>query len=190
MLKESAPDGTSFVFERGPFDDDIKVELVYFPLEAGVVTPSWSMTLWQDVPAYYTLVDADAGEVVWQKNITDQQTQGATYNVYEGDSPAPISPSHALPGQNVQGVQVPRTNVTVISEHPSNNLGWLADGATTTTGNNVDAGLDLVAPNGIDAGSRPVAAHRVFDFEYNPAPGLPGALGSTDPTDAAYRAGA
>jgi uncharacterized repeat protein (TIGR01451 family) len=193
VLKESSADGTMFVFERGPFDDDIKVELTYFPLESGIVTPSWSMTLWQDVPAYYTLVDADGGEVVWQKNITDQQTQGVTYNVYDGDSPAPISPSNALPGMNIQGVQVPRSTITLISEHPANNLGWMTDGVNTTTGNNVDAGLDIATPNGIDPAAtnpRPVGSpFRVFNFDYNPAPGLPGALGSTDPANTAYRMG-
>jgi len=190
VLKESDPDGTSFVFERGPFDDDIKVELLYFPLEAGVVTPSWAMTLWQDVPAYYTLVDAEDGEVLWQKNITDEQTQSATYNVYEGDSPAPLSPSNVLPGMNIQAPAVPRTSVTTVREHPSNNLGWLTDGATTTTGNNVDAGLDIVSPNGIDSGGRPVSATRNFTYNFNPSPGLPGALGSTVYTDTNYRWGA
>jgi len=189
-LKESSPDGASFVFERGPFDEDIKVELTYFPVEAGVVVPAWSMTLWQETPAYYTLVDASEGDVVWQKNITDEQTQGATYNVYEGDSPAPLSPSHALPGQNVQGAAVARTSVTTVHEHPSNNLGWLTNGATTTTGNNVDAGLDIASPNGIDPGGRPVAADRNFTFTFNPSPGLAGALGSASPSDTNYRWGA
>jgi uncharacterized repeat protein (TIGR01451 family) len=190
VLKESAADGASFVFEGGPFVDDIRVSLVYFPLESGVVAPAWSMTLWQETPAFYTLVDADEGEVLWQKNITDEQTQAATYGVYTDDSPAPLSPSNVLPGQNIQGGPVPRTNVTVISEHPSNNLGWLADGATTTTGNNVDAGLDLVAPNGIDVGGRPVSATRNFVFDFNPLPALPGAPGSSLVTDPNFRMGA
>ncbi|HKR02720.1 MAG TPA: M36 family metallopeptidase [Pyrinomonadaceae bacterium] len=199
VLKESSPDGTSFVFESGPFAEEIRVDLTYFPLESGAVTPSWSMTLWQDPAAYYTLIDADEGSLVWQKNITDQQTQSATYSVYDGDSPAPISPSNALPGLNVQGAQVPRVNITNISEHPANNLGWLTDGATTTTGNNVDAGLDIdsvvqangtILNNGIDANGRPVSPTRNFVYDYNPAPGLPGALGSTSPTDVNYRWGA
>jgi uncharacterized repeat protein (TIGR01451 family) len=193
-LKESSPDGTSFIFERGPFDDDIKVELTYFPLDSGVVTPAWSMTLWQDVPAYYTLVDADAGEVVWQKNITDEQSQPATYSVYGGDSPAPLSPSNALPGSGIQGVQVPRTTLSLVSELPAfDNLGWITDGGNTTTGNNVDAGLDIASPNGIDPAAtnpRPVGSpFRVFNFDYNPGPGLAGALGSTDPANTAYRMG-
>jgi uncharacterized repeat protein (TIGR01451 family) len=194
VLKEASPDGTSFTFEPGPFADDIKVELMYFPLDSGTVTPSWSMTLWQETPAFYTFIDADGGELLWQKNITDQQTQSATYNVYDGDSPAPISPSNALPGSGIQGVQVPRTNFTLISEGAAfDNLGWITDGGNTTTGNNVDAGLDIVSPNGIDPAAtnpRPVGSpFRVFNFDYNPAPGIPGALGSTDPANTAYRMG-
>ncbi|HSK70211.1 MAG TPA: M36 family metallopeptidase, partial [Pyrinomonadaceae bacterium] len=190
ILKEVSEDGNFYIFERGPFADDIKVNLVYFPLESGAATLSWSMTLWQDVPAYYTLVDAQGGELLWRKNITEEQTQSATYNIYNDDSPAPLSPSNASPGANVQGSAIPRTSFTLISEHPSNNLGWLTDGITTTTGNNVDAGLDIVSPNGIDPNGRPVSPTRNFVYVYNPAPGLDGALGSTSPADTDYRWGA
>ena len=182
VVKETSEDGTSYVFERGPFADDIKVDLVYFPLGPGMATLSWSMVLWQDVPAFYTLVDADGGELLWRKNITEEQTQAATYSIYNDDSPAPLSPSNAVPGLNVQAPFIGRTSLTLISEHPSNNLGWLTDGATTTTGNNVDAGLDIVSPNGIDAGSRPVSATRDFTFAYDPAVDAP--------SGAVYRNGA
>lgn len=199
VVKESSPDGTSFVFEGSPFGEDLKVELLYFPLDSGVVTASWAMTLWLETPAYYTLIDAEEGELLWQKNITDQQTQSATYSVYDGDSPSPLSPSTGLPGQNVQGAQIPRTQLSLISEGAFNNLGWLTDGVTTTTGNNVDAGLDIdsivqangtVLNNGIDANGRPVSPTRNFVFDFNPAPGIPGALGSTSPADTNYRWGA
>jgi hypothetical protein len=190
VVKQVSEDSRTYIFEAGPFADDIKAEMVYFPFEAGVATLSWSMTLWQDVPAYYTLVDAESGTLLWRKNITDEQSQSATYSVYNDDSPAPLSPSNATPGSGVQGAAIPRTTFSIISEHPSNSLGWLTDGATTTTGNNVDAGLDIVAPNGIDTGGRPVSPTREFVYDYNPAPVLAGALGSTDPADANYRRGA
>lgn len=182
VVKEAADDGTSYVFEAGPFADEIKVELQYFPLGPGVATLSWSMVLWQDVPAFYTLVGAESGELLWRKNITEEQTQPATYSIYNDDSPAPLSPTTALPGLNVQAPFIPRTSFTLISELPAfDNLGWITDGGTTTTGNNVDAGLDIVAPNGIDAGSRPVSATRDFTFAYDPA--------VDSPTGAAYRNG-
>jgi hypothetical protein len=183
VLKESAPGGTSFVFEAGPFAEDIKVDAVYFPVESGLAVQAWSTILWQDTPAYYSIVDADGGDLLWRKNITEEQTQPVTYSIYNDDSPAPLSPTNALPGQNVQAPFIPRTSVTLVSELPAfDNLGWITDGGTTTTGNNVDAGLDVVAPNGIDAGSRPVSATRDFTFVYDPA---------TDaPSGAAYRNGA
>jgi hypothetical protein len=124
VLKETSEDGNSFIFERGPFADDIKVDLVYFPLQSGVATLSWSMTLWQDQPAYYTLVDAQSGDLLWRKNITEEQTQSATYSVYDGDSPSPMTPfigQPVVPAVAPGGFQpnaVPRTNFTLISEHP------------------------------------------------------------------------
>ncbi|HVG20114.1 MAG TPA: M36 family metallopeptidase [Blastocatellia bacterium] len=183
VLKESATDGTSYVFEPGPFADYVKVEAVYFPIESGLAVQAWSMILWQETPAYYSVVDADGGDLLWRKNITEEQTQPVTYSIYNDDSPAPLSPSNALPGQNVQAPFIGRTSVSLVSELPAfDNLGWITDGGTTTTGNNVDAGLDVVSPNGIDPGSRPVSATRNFTFAYDP---------TTDaPQSANYRLGA
>ncbi len=190
VVKESSSDGNTVLFEPGPFADFIKVELQYFPLEPGVVTEAWSMVLWQEGPAYYVFVDAqEGGDLLWRKNITNDQTQSATYSVYNDDSPGPLSPSNALPGSAIQGPAIPRTLLTLISEGPAfNNLGWIPDGANTTTGNNVDAGLDLVAPNGIDPAGRAIGSpFRVFDFPYNPPPGIP-APGDA-PTGVNYRNG-
>jgi len=186
-LKEASPDGRSFIFNPGPFAEDIKVEAVYFPLEAGVIARSWSMILWQDTPAYYSIVDAESGQLLWRKNITNEQTQAATFSVYNGDSPAPHSPSTALPGSGFQAPGINRTIFTLISELPAfDNLGWITDGGNVTTGNNVDAGLDIVSPNGIDTNGRATGSPaRVFDFSYSPAP-----LGTDEPSGANYRMGA
>ncbi|HSB28659.1 MAG TPA: M36 family metallopeptidase, partial [Pyrinomonadaceae bacterium] len=187
VLREASEDGNSYIFEPGPFAEEIKVRLEYFPLDSGAVTLAWSMILWQDIPAYYLLVDAQGGDLLWRMNITSEQTQSATYSIYNGDSPAPLSPFVGLPGSNIQGAGIPRTTFTNVSELPAfDNLGWITDGGNTTTGNNVDAGLDLVSPNGIDPGGRPIGSPaRVFDFPYNPPP-----LGVDPPTGANYRAGA
>jgi subtilisin-like proprotein convertase family protein len=175
-VKEASPDGRTVIFNpTGPFTSDIHAELLYFPWDAGLATLAWSMILWEDSPAYYTLVDAQEGMVVWRKNLLNEQTQPATYVVYDADSPAPLSPSTALPGSGIQGAAIARSIFTLISELPAfNNLGWMTDGVNTTTGNNVDAGLDLVSPDGIDVGGRPTGSpDRVFDFAYNPGPGIP-----------------
>jgi subtilisin-like proprotein convertase family protein len=167
---------------------DVEAKLEWFPLDGGIVTLAWSMILWQDDAAYYTFVGAEGGELLWRKNIVYEQSQPATYLVYDGDSPAPLSPSPALPGSGLQGALVPRTSFTVISEGAFNNLGWMTDGTSITTGNNVDAGLDLAAPDGIDLGTRATGtAFRVFDYAYTPPPGNP-APGDA-PSLAAFRFG-
>ena len=121
-----------------------------------------------------------------RKNIVDDQSQPVTYRVYDADSPAPLSPSTALPGTNTQAPGIGRTLFSLVSEGPSfNDLGWITDGGNTTTGNNVDAGLDIVSPDGIDAAGRPTGSpFRVFDFAYDPPP-----AGSDPPTNTNYRWG-
>src|SRR5262245_29705334 len=190
-VKDSSPNGRTMVFHpAGPFTQDIEPELIYFPLNEGLATLAWSMVLWQGNPAHYTLIDAETGDLLWLKNITSYQNQTATYSVYNDDSPAPLSPTTALPGSGIQGEAIPRTLLTLISELPQfDNLGWITDGVNTTTGNNVDAGLDIDGIDGIDAAGRAVGnPSRVFDFPYNPSPGIPPP--GEAPTLANYRMGA
>lgn len=182
--------GRRSILTGGPFDGDTRAELIWFPVEPGVAVLAWSVTLWRPIYSYAVLVDANDGTLLWRKNITQHQTQPATYSVYTGASPAPASPTPAVPGTG-SGYQAPgvaRSTVTLIGNEPPNtfnNLGWLTDGATVTTGNNVNAGLDIVSPNGIDAGGQASSATRNFVFEYNPPP-----LGTDLPSTANSRSGA
>jgi len=189
-VKDRSADGRTMIFHpAGPFTNAINVELQFFSLDAELATLAWSMVLWQDSAAYHMLVDAETGVLLWRKCLTDSQTQTATYVVYNDDSPAPLSPTTALPGSGIQGAAIQRTLFTIISELPAfDNLGWITDGVNTTTGNNVDAGLDVVAPDGIDPDGRAVGnPFRVFDFPYNPSPGIPPP--GEAPTLANYRNG-
>jgi len=189
-VKDRSSDGRTMIFHPAePLTNSAEVELLYFPLDARLATLAWAMVLWQDSAAYYTLVDAETGDLLWRKDIMDSQTQPATYSVYNDDSPAPLSPTTALPGSGVQGAAIPRTLFTLISELPAfDNLGWITDGGNTTTGNNVDAGLDIDLIDGIDPGGRAVGnPFRVFDFPYNPSPGIPPP--GDAPTLADYRRG-
>src|SRR5262245_753101 len=104
FVKETFPDGRTIIFHpTAGVTDDIKVELMYFKLDAALATLAWSTVLWEDIPAYYMLVDAETGDLLWRKDITAEQTQPATYSVYNDDSPAPLSPSNAFPGSGIQG---------------------------------------------------------------------------------------
>ncbi|MGB2750422.1 MAG: M36 family metallopeptidase [Pyrinomonadaceae bacterium] len=155
-------------------------EKMYFPLEPGVAVPAWRVLIWKN-PAYYVIVDANTGTILWHKNITDDQSQQATYQVYNSatsyflaaDSPAPLSPGPTGP-ITTQAALGTRTNVTLIgNEAPNtfNNNGWITDGANITDGNNVEAGVDRTTPDGVDATVTGVS--RTFSSTWNPAPGSP-----------------
>jgi hypothetical protein len=192
-ILERSADGRTQIVSQGPFDENTKTELVYFAIAPGELTLAYSMTLWQPNDAYYLLVDAQTGALLWRKNITQDQTQTVTYNIYNDDSPTPSSPTLcAQPSPCVLPAGITRTDVTVISELPVfDNLGWIPDGAgnATTTGNNCDAGLDRDGTNGIDAAGRAVGTGRVFSFPYIPD-GATDPTGSNVPTNASYQMGA
>ncbi len=158
-------------------------EKMYFPTEPGVAVPSWRVLIWRPVNAYYVIVDAQSGVVLWHKNISDDQTQAATYQIYgnsnayinAADHAAPLSPGPNDPGLGTQGALLTRTNVTLIGNEGANsfnNNGWVTDATNITDGNANEAGIDRVSPNGVDA---PMvgAPNRVFDSTWNPPPGSP-----------------
>jgi hypothetical protein len=185
---------------------------MYFPTEPGVAVAAWRILIWEPVNAYYVIVDADSGTVLWRKNITNDQTQSATYNVYASatnlgktlDSPAPGNPRTAaeVPSNNFQANAVNRSNVTLIGNEGAlsfNNLGWITDGTNgtdgTTDGNAVEAGLDIDGTNGVDPAGKANGTGRVFNFAYVPsfvtgnAPPPTGTEGGDPLTGATYRNG-
>ncbi|HEY0459881.1 MAG TPA: M36 family metallopeptidase [Pyrinomonadaceae bacterium] len=158
-------------------------EKMYFPTEPGVAVPAWRVLIWKPVNAYYVIVDAENGRMLWRKNISADQTQSATYQIYRNansfigaaDSPSPLSPGPLVPTTNQQGVLGTRSNVTFIGNEGTssfNNNGWITDGANITDGNNLEAGIDRDGTNGVDA---PVTGspNRIFDSTWNPPPGNP-----------------
>jgi subtilisin-like proprotein convertase family protein len=158
-------------------------EKLYFPTEPGVAVPAWRVTIWKDVAAYEVTVDAATGTMLRRENMVKDQTQSVTYNVWANttsalramDNPAPLTPGPIDPSLGTQGTNVARTSVTLIGNeapYTFNNNGWINDGANTTSGNNVNAGLDRGNPNGVDAATTG-SGMRVFDFAANPPPGNP-----------------
>ncbi len=161
----------------GTGDTATTAEKMYFPTEPGVVVPSWRVLIWQPANAYYILVDAN-GTMLWRKNITEDQTQPATYNVYANPSaminiahsPFPFSPGPLSPAGQ-QGAAISRTNVTRIGNEPPytfNNLGWIPDGSFITDGNNIQAGLDRDGTDGVDPNSEAFSNTRLFSYAYQP----------------------
>ncbi len=142
---------------------------VYFPLTREEVHPAWHVTVpTKGIGHTYTMVvDAVDGRVLWRRNLLrSDTTQPVTYRVYTSDSPAPGSPGTATPSGAQfpfvprQLVTIPPATLTLVSPN-----GWIPDGGSTTSGNNVDAYLDADGtPNTPDVGGRPVSGARVFDF--------------------------
>lgn len=186
----------------GAGDNATTAEKMYFPTEPGVAVPAWRVYIVEPVDAWYVIIDAETGTVLWRKNLVNDQVQSATYNVYTNpnafinvaDNPAPLSPGPVNPTLGTQGTVIPRANVTRIgNEAPFsfNNNGWVTDNTNITDGNAVEAGLDLTAPDGVDAPvsgdtACPGAGCRSFTSTWNPPPGS----GGTAPTDAQAQRGA
>lgn len=185
----NAADSTELKAVFGQGDWSTTAEKMYFPTEPGIVVPAWRVLIWQPTSAYYVIVDALTKTVLWRKNITEDQTQAATYQVYananamvnSAESPAPLTPGPISPFLGTQGPLLTRTNVTRIGNeapYTFNNNGWITDGANFTDGNYNEAGLDRVSPDGIDAsqpgdGPCPGPGCRVFTSTWNPPPGNP-----------------
>ncbi|REJ79164.1 MAG: hypothetical protein DWQ47_06910 [Acidobacteria bacterium] len=183
----NAAESTEIKTVFGGGDWATTAEKMYFPIEPGVARPAWRVLIWQPVNAYYVIVDAETGKMLWRKNITEDQTQSATYEVYvnplsminAADSPAPLKPGPIDPGLGTQGALLTRMNVSLIGNEGNlsfNNNGWITDGANGTDGwtdgNATEAGIDIDGTNGVDA---PVpGASRVFSSAWNPPPGNPG----------------
>ncbi len=155
-------------------------EKIYFPTEPGVARAAWRVLIWERVNAYYVIVDAETGKMLWRKNITEDQSQPATFNVYANPgaminvaySPFPLSPGSPNPTLGVQGAAISRTNVTLVgNEAPFtfNNKGWISDGETRTRGNAVEAGIDRDNTDGIDLqGFATGTQNRNFVYPYSP----------------------
>ena len=184
---DAASNDLKVVFGNG--DSATVAEKMYFPTEPGVAVPAWRVLIYQPVDVYYVIVSAEDGRMLWRKNTTEDQSQSATYQVYNNtnaymkgaDSPAPLSPGPVDPTTGTQGALISRTNVTLIgNEAPNtfNNNGWITDGANSTDGNALEAGIDRDGTDGVDApqsgdGTCPGAGCRTFTSTWNPPPGNP-----------------
>jgi hypothetical protein len=180
---EAAVSNAARFIDSEPAADKTTEERLYFPVEPGVARAAWRIFLQTKDGAFHVIVDAAEGTLLWRKKLTESQTQTATYGVYgnptsmikTGDSPTPFTPGCLTPSPCPQQPIVARQTFTLIGNEPPytfNNLGWITDGDNCTLGNNVFAGIDRDGTNGPDAcvmGD----PFRVFNFDYNPAPGNP-----------------
>ena len=139
---------------------------VYFPVAFNDVRPAWRCTVGAagDPNVYEIIIDAGTGSVLLRENLVKYGGGPASYRVWTGDSPAPMSPGLLTP-DGTQAPIVARTLVTLTSiDATASPNGWISAGLNETLGNNVDAHLDV---NGDDLPDLPRpqgSPFRVFDF--------------------------
>ena len=181
-------------------------EKMYFSTEPGFAVPAWRVLIWEPVNAFYVIVDARSGTLLWRKNITEDQTQPATYNVYTrpnssamipaARNPFPVAPGVLVPNGQ-QGEAIKRVSVQRVGNegvYSFNSLGWITDGDTKTDGNAVQAGLDRDGPcpfpqppcDGIDPNSEAFSATREFRYAYHPLNPISGNGEAPLPTTQTY----
>src|SRR5262249_25022910 len=152
-------------------------EKMYFPTEPGVAVPAWRVLIWEPIHAYYVIVDASSGTMLWRKNIVEDQTQTATFNVYRNanayidvaDNAAPFTPGPSSPDGS-KGAIIARQNLSLVGnegDNSFNNNGWVTDGTNVTDGNSNEAGIDRDGINGVDA-TQVGSPSRVFSSSWNP----------------------
>ena len=200
------PNAIKVVFGSG--DWATTAEKMYFPTEPGVAVPAWRVLIWLPETAYYVIVDAATGVMLWRKDLSEDQALTATFNIYgnqtsslrTADSPTPFSPGCIDPNNCPQPPMTQRISFTLVgNEAPNqfNDIGWIPDtglpvrvppNPNITDGNNVEAGLDRDGTQGVDPDGHAVGnPFRVFSYLYNPAPGDPPP--GDPPSGAAYRSG-
>ncbi len=132
--------------------------------------------------AYSYVVDAESGKILARKNLV--QYENFTYRVFTADpTKAPIlegPQGHEYPIIGADPTTVNNNHnrvyqaashqlVTLESAPFSRNDPWLAAGATTTSGNNVDAYLDISGEQGFNSSDFRAAttSANTFDYTYN-----------------------
>jgi subtilisin-like proprotein convertase family protein len=144
----------------------ISARQVLFPIGPGQLVPAWAVVAFTTGDAdWYAIVDAETGDLLWRKNIrASVSVHDARFRVFvqadgvtPADSPAPNSPSTALPGGGTQFPFLPQTIVgmhTAMAAADPSGLaspnGWIDDcpggvctaNQTQTLGNNTLTCMD------------------------------------------------
>jgi hypothetical protein len=162
---------------------------VYFHLGESMI-PAWYVEVDSAVPGgsdwYSYVVSADDGSILFRHDLTayDVAPGAVTYRVwaYPADDPNnPAAPWDGPHGNNLdphptgtldgsQPVFMPQNDVTLVSS-PYVTDPWLPLGATESNGNNVDAYVDLITPDGFTAGTdfrADVTSPNAFARTYDP----------------------
>jgi len=154
----------------------VRAKRTLFHLPDALV-PAWQVELMAPDQAYLYVVDATDGSLLFRHDIMafdsfDYRVWAQTTDDHRPfDGPQGTSPSPhptGLPDFFAPGFVAP--NLVGLQNGPiSTNDPWLAPGATQTSGNNVDAYLDLASPDGFSAGDlrATTTSANAFDRTYD-----------------------
>jgi extracellular elastinolytic metalloproteinase len=136
------------VLERGPFGDEIKAALIWFPLDELRLAWEVLLTLGDYDEQYRTVVDAETGEILFCKQLV--RTIAARGNVYRVDGGRPRELVDFPLALSEHGLPLPQTLPSGFPDH------WVDD--PTAGGNSVFAHLDDAGPTirGTESGGRVV----------------------------------
>ncbi len=165
------------------FSEKPRSKKVYYPGQKKLI-PAYYVELMvsekgtKDLIAYSHVISAVDGAILNRTNMV--QRDSFTYKVF-ADTAAPFAPFDSPMGNDLTPhptgtyndiiTEVPASMNDVTLEHSgiSTNDPWLADGATSTSGNNVDAYADLVAPDGFNEGDvrAQTTSGNTFDYTHS-----------------------
>ncbi|QIR15690.1 rhombosortase-dependent M36 family metallopeptidase [Shewanella aestuarii] len=131
----------------------------------------------QDSEYYSYVISAKTGEILFKNNLTSHAAE-FDYRVYADADGKPWDSPHgnvmpAPEGSDVDAyLTAPYLDAPLVglSHGPISTMDpWLADDATTTSGNNVNAYVDAVAPQGFTNGDyqAEITSANTFDYVYN-----------------------
>ena len=70
----------------------LRTQQVIFPLAAGEAVQAVQVVLSRGDDGYGFVVDAETGEILLRNNLVNNQSQTASFRVFNADSPAPGTP--------------------------------------------------------------------------------------------------
>ena len=154
----------------------LRVRKTFFHLSDALV-PAYETEYMSSTQAYAYVIDATTGAILYRHDImasdvfnyrvwAENTLPGRPYDGPMGNGPTP----HPTGLPDFYAPPFVSTNLRSIQNGPiSTNDPWLPPGAVVTTGNNVDAYADLVAPDGYSAGDLrdSTTAANTFDRTYD-----------------------
>jgi hypothetical protein len=160
----------------------VRVKRVFFHLPDRL-EPGYYLEVMDDADAYAYVISASDGSVLFRHSLTESDAY--SYRVWTGGPPA-LVPLEAPKGdaETPHPTGLPNLYdppfvapglVTLASGPISTGDPWLPPASTETVGNNVDAYVDLAAPDGLTTGdfrasiTAPATFDRVFDTSLDPA---------------------